>query len=122
LSPYRWGVGGPVAGGTAFWPWISLEDELSAICHLLDSQIEGPVNLVSPEPVRSRAFIEAVGRALQRPTVIPIPGFVLKAVLGRELADALVLQGQRAVPARLQADGFEFTDTDLDTAMKAALG
>lgn len=122
LSPYRWGLGGPVAAGSAFWPWISLDDEVSAIVHLLDSKIEGPVNLVSPDPVRSREFIKAVGRALHRPTVIPIPAFVLKVVLGGELAAALVLQGQRAVPARLQADGFEFEDADLDAAMREAIG
>ena len=122
LSPYRWGLGGPIAGGEMYWPWISLDDEISAIIHLLESPIEGPVNLVSPEPARNRDFIKAVGRALRRPTVIPIPAFVLKIVLGTELADALVLEGQRAVPARLEADGFEFADTDLDAAMREAIG
>jgi hypothetical protein len=123
LSPYRWGLGGPIAGGRMYWSWISLDDEISALVHLLTrSQIEGPVNLVSPNPVRNREFIKAVGRVLHRPTVIPIPGFVLAVVLGRELADALVIQGQRAVPARLEADGFEFADTDLDEAMREAIG
>ena len=122
LSPYRWGLGGPIAGGRMYWSWISLDDEISALVHLLTrSQIEGPVNLVSPNPVRNREFIKAVGRVLHRPTVIPIPGFVLEVVLGRELAEALVLQGQRVIPARLEADGFEFADTDLEESMEKAL-
>ncbi|MEX1207738.1 MAG: TIGR01777 family oxidoreductase [Acidimicrobiia bacterium] len=122
LSPYRWGLGGPVAGGKMYWSWISLRDEVAGIRHLLvDSQLAGPVNLVSPQPVTNRVFIKTLGRVIRRPTVMPIPGFVLKVVLGSELADALVLEGQRAVPARLQADGFVFTDTDLELAMREAL-
>lgn len=122
LSPYRWGLGGPVAGGRMYWSWISLRDEVAAIRHLLvDSQLAGPVNLVSPYPVTNREFIKTLGRVIRRPTVMPVPGFVLKIVLGSELADALVLEGQRAVPARLQADGFVFADTDLEQAMREAL-
>ncbi|MEX2418903.1 MAG: TIGR01777 family oxidoreductase, partial [Acidimicrobiia bacterium] len=122
LSPYRWGLAGPVAGGKMYWSWISLRDEVAGIRHLLvDSQLAGPVNLVSPQPVTNRVFIKTLGRVIRRPTVMPIPGFVLKVVLGSELADALVLEGQRAVPARLQADGFVFTDTDLELAMREAL-
>lgn len=122
LSPYRWGLGGPVGGGKMYWSWISLRDEVDAIRHLLiDSRLHGPVNLVSPRPVTNREFIKALGRVLRRPTVLPIPGFVVKIVLGRELADALVLEGQRAVPAHLEADGFVFTDTDLERAMREAL-
>jgi hypothetical protein len=122
LSPYRWGLGGPVAGGRMYWSWISLGDEVAAIRHLLiDSQLAGPVNLVSPHPVTNREFIKILGRVIRRPVVMPIPGFVLKIVLGSELAAALVLEGQRAVPARLQADGFEFADADLEQAMRDAL-
>jgi hypothetical protein len=122
LSPYRWGLGGPVAGGRMYWSWISFDDELAAMRHLLiESDLGGPVNLVAPNPVTNREFIKAVSRALRRPAVMPIPGFVLEIVLGGELADALVLQGQRAVPARLEGDGFEFADTDLDDAMAKAL-
>lgn len=123
LSPYRWGLGGPVAGGDTYWPWISFDDEIAAILHLLlRSEIEGPVNLTAPEPVTNRRFIRAVGRALGRPTVIPIPGFAVKIVIGGELAEAVVLQSQRAIPARLEADGFRFADTDIDEAMKDAIG
>ena len=123
LSPYRWGLGGPVAGGRQYWSWISRRDEVRAITHLLgSSELSGPVNLVSPNPVTHRRFVKAVGRALRRPTVIPIPPFVPALVLGSELVRALIVEGQRAVPERLLDDGFTFLDEDLDAAMKAALG
>jgi uncharacterized protein (TIGR01777 family) len=121
LSPYRWGIAGPVIG-RRWWSWISLRDEVRAITHLLTSGITGPVNLVSPAEATHRQFIKAVGRALRRPTAVPIPRWVIKLVLGRELAETLVLQGQRAAPTRLLADGFEFLDSDLERAMGDALG
>ncbi len=121
FSPYRWGLGGVVGSGEQFWSWISLRDQVRAIRHLLSSSLSGPVNLVAPEAVTHREFIKALGRALHRPTVIPIPRFILKAILGTELAEALVLDGQRAVPARLQADGFRWEDTNLVQSLAAAL-
>jgi len=121
LSPYRWGLGGPVAGGRQYWSWISLDDEVRAMRHLLGSRLSGPVNLTAPTPVTNREFIRALGRALHRPAVLPIPGFVVRIVLGSELAKALVLDGQRAVPTRLIADGFEFHDTDVTKALATAL-
>jgi len=122
ISPYRWGLGGPVAGGRQYWSWLSLADAIRAIDHLVASDLTGPVNMMTPNPVTNREFTKALGRALHRPTVLPIPGFVVKAVLGSELARATVLEGQRAVPARLSADGFEFRDVDLDEALRRALG
>jgi uncharacterized protein len=123
LSPYRWGLGGPVGGGRQYWSWISLGDHVRGLVHLLAaSALSGPVNLTSPWPVTNREFTKAMGRALRRPTVMPIPGFVVKAVLGSELARALVLEGQRVVPTRLSDDGFEFRDTDLEGALRDALG
>ncbi|OFW65618.1 MAG: TIGR01777 family protein [Actinobacteria bacterium RBG_16_68_21] len=121
LSPYRWGLGGPVGGGRQYWSWISLEDEVRAIAHVLGGDLSGPVNLTAPAPATNRQFVKALGRALHRPAVVPIPGFVVRLVLGSELARALVLDGQRALPERLTADGFEFRDTDLTTALQAAL-
>jgi NAD dependent epimerase/dehydratase family enzyme len=121
LSPYRWGLGGPVAGGRQWWSWISLRDEVRAIVHVLDHEIAGPVNLVGPAPVTNREFTKVLGRVLRRPAVIPIPGFVLSVLLGRQLADALVLQGQRVTPKALMASGFEFKDPDLEAALHSAL-
>jgi hypothetical protein len=121
LSPYRWGVGGVVGRGSQYWSWISLDDEVRAIRHLLHSSLSGAVNVVAPRAVTHREFIKALGRALHRPTVMPIPRFVVRLVLGGELAQALVLDGQRVVPSRLTSDGFVWSDTDLERAMVAAL-
>lgn len=121
LSPYRWGIGGPVGRGRQYWSWISLDDQVRAVVHLLDSSLEGPVHLTAPNPVTHRRFIKALGRALSRPTVMPIPPFVVKALLGRELARAIILEGQRVLPDKLIADGFEFEHTDVEDALWAVL-
>jgi hypothetical protein len=122
LSPYRWGLGGWLGNGRQWWSWISLEDQVRAIVHLLDSDLSGPVNLAAPDPIRNKEFMKAVGRALHRPVALPIPRFVLDVVLGRELASATLFETQRVVPARLLDDGFEFRRIDLDAALRDALG
>ena len=123
LSPYRWGIGGPIGRGKQYWSWVSLDDHVRATVHLLaNSALSGPVNVSSPEPVTNKEFIRALGKALGRPAVVPIPPFVVKAVLGSELAKALVVEGQRVMPDRLQHDGFVFEDTDLEQALREALG
>ncbi len=121
LSPFRWGLGGAVAGGKQWWSWISLEDEVRAILHVLDAELWGPVNLVSPNPVTNREFTKALGRVLRRPTFMPIPGFLIRLLLGSELADALVLEGQRAFPAALAESGFEFEHITIESGLRAAL-
>ena len=122
LSPFRWGLGGPVGDGGQWWSWISLHDEVQAILHALDTEIAGPVNLVAPNPVTNRDFTRALGRVLHRPTFIPIPGFALRLILGSELADALVLEGQRATPGVLLESGFEFEHPEIDDGLLAAFG
>jgi len=122
LSPYRWGLGGPVAGGRQWWSWIAMPDEVGAILHLIDSEVSGPVNLVAPNPVTNREFTKVLGKVLRRPAVIPIPGFVVKLLLGSDLAEALVLQGQRVVPDVLMRSGFVFEQPRLEPALRAALG
>lgn len=121
ISPFRWGLGGPVGGGRQWWSWISLDDEVRAIIHLLDGAISGPVNLVAPGPVTNRDFTRALSRVLGRPAFLPIPGFALRALLGSELAEALVLTGQRAAPSVLLESGFEFEHPDVETGLRAAL-
>lgn len=121
LSPYRWGLGGVVGRGNQWWSWISLQDQVRVIRHAMDSPLSGPINAVSPVPITHRQFIKALGRVLRRPTVMPIPRFVLDIVLGGELARALVLEGQRVLPTRLAAAGFRWGDTDLEAALRTAL-
>ena len=122
LSPFRWGLGGPVGGGRQWWSWISLGDEVRAILHVLDTEISGPVNLVAPNPVTNRDFTRALGRVLRRPAFLPIPGFALRLFLGSELADALVLGGQRVTPEVLLESGFEFEHPQIDDGLRAAFG
>ena len=120
LSPYRWGLGGWVGNGRQWWSWISIEDQVRAIIHLLESRLAGPVNLTAPQPATNKTFMKAVGRALRRPVLLPIPRFVLRLILGRELAEATLFDSQRVLPNRLRADGFD-GDADLDAALTAAL-
>jgi uncharacterized protein (TIGR01777 family) len=121
LSPYRWGLGGVVGRGDQYWSWISLGDHVRVVRHLLESRLGGPVNAVSPVPATHREFIAALAHALRRPAILPIPRFVIQAILGGELAQALVLDGQRVAPTRLQDDGFRWDDTELEAALRGAL-
>jgi hypothetical protein len=121
LSPYRWGLGGWLGDGAQVWSWIALEDEVRAILHLLDSGPTGPVNLTAPEPVDNKRFVGAVGKALGRPVWLPIPRFVPRLLLGRDLADTLLFDSQAVYPQRLEADGFRFTHPQVEGALAAAL-
>jgi len=122
LSPYRWGLGGWLGDGSQVWPWISLDDEVRAITHLLGSSLSGPVNLATPEPVDNKRFVKAVGRALRRPVWLPIPRLVPRALLGRELADFLLFDSQAVYPQRLEADGFRFNHPQVEEALAVTLG
>jgi hypothetical protein len=117
---FQTGLAGKLGSGSQFMPWISLTDELRAIEYLITAELSGPVNLTAPEPARNVDFTKALGRVLHRPTVLPAPGFALKVALGEFGGEALA--SQRVVPAALLADGFTFTHTNLDEALRDALG
>jgi uncharacterized protein (TIGR01777 family) len=120
LLPFRLGVGGPVAGGDQWMPWIHAEDLVGLYLAAIDGDgWSGPVNASAPEPARNRDFSKALGRALHRPAVLPIPGLALRALYG-DMA-AIVTEGQRVVPRRAQDLGFGFRHTDLDAALRDAL-
>ncbi|MGI9584804.1 MAG: TIGR01777 family oxidoreductase [Acidimicrobiia bacterium] len=116
---FKMGIGGPIAGGRQWWSWITLRDMVDALLFMIDSDIDGPVNCVSPNPVRQRAFAEALGAQLNRPAVVPAPRFAVQARLGKELANAVAFGSQRVVPAALTAAGFAFEDPDLPAALGA---
>ena len=122
LLPFRLGIGGRLGSGDQWWSWISIDDEVGAILHLLDSEVRGPVNLVAPNPVRNRHYTKALGRALHRPTVIPIPDFGPKLLLGAELADTLLNQSKRLVPEVLTASGYRFRHQTIEACFAAVLG
>jgi uncharacterized protein len=121
LPPFKLGVGGPVAGGAQYLPWIHADDVVALYLHALDdASWSGAYNGAAPEPVTNKEFSKALGRALHRPAVAPVPGFALKLLYG-DMGE-IVTQGQRAVPERALAGGFAFRFDDLDVALGDALG
>ncbi|UVO19869.1 TIGR01777 family oxidoreductase [Stutzerimonas stutzeri] len=116
LPPFRLGLGGRIGSGRQWMPWIHLDDEIGLIDFLLHQpQARGPYNACAPQPVRNADFARTLGRALHRPALLPVPAAVLKLSLG-ELS-GLLLGGQRALPARAQAEGFVFHFDSLDVAL-----
>jgi len=119
LPPFKLGIGGPVAGGKQYLPWIHVDDLVGIYVAALDQDWHGPFNATAPNPATNAEFSEAVGRALHRPAVLPVPGFALHALYG-EMA-VIVTTGQRAVPSKALAHGYEFAHPDLDEALNQAL-
>lgn len=120
LLPFRLGVGGPVAGGRQYVSWVHIDDVVGIYVRaLFDEAWSGPVNACAPEPATNRDFSKALGRALRRPAVLPIPGLALKLLYG-EMAQ-VVTTGQRAVPRRTLQLGYEFQHQELEAALRAAL-
>jgi len=120
LPFFRLGVGGPVAGGEQWMPWIHLDDLAGMYLQALDDPAwTGPFNGTAPEPVRNKEFSRALGRALRRPAIAPVPAFAVRVLYG-EMAD-IVVHGQRAVPERARALGFPFRHPRLDEALRDAL-
>ncbi len=119
----RIGVLGKLGSGKQWMSWITLADEVAAIRHLLDPdcRLTGPVNLTAPGPVTNEVFTKALGRVLRRPTFLPVPRVGPNLVLGAELAQTLLYDGQRVLPDALLDDGFEFEHSDLETALRDLL-
>jgi uncharacterized protein (TIGR01777 family) len=121
LPLFKFGLGGKMGSGHQWQSWIHIDDEVSAIVHLLTSDMDGAVNLTAPNPVTNAEFTKTLGDVLGRPTFLPIPKFGPKLVLGGELSDNLLFRGQKVVPTALQADGFEFAHPTLDGALRDLL-
>jgi uncharacterized protein (TIGR01777 family) len=117
--PVRFGVGGKLGSGAQWMSWITLADEVGAIVHLLDADVAGPVNLTAPNPVTNATLTKALGEVLHRPTVLAVPAFALRTLLGRELADELLLGGQRVLPTKLLASGYAFRDAEIVPALRS---
>jgi len=121
LLPFKLGVGGPVAGGRNYMPWISLDDEVGLLLWALDSEsASGVYNACAPNPVTNREFSKSLGRALGRPAIMPVPKLAVKLRLGSELGE-VATGGQRAIPRRALDEGYEFRYLEIDAAMKDAL-
>jgi uncharacterized protein (TIGR01777 family) len=122
LPLFKIGAGGRFGSGDQWMSWISIVDQVRAIEHLLTADVEGPVNLTAPNPVRNREFADTLGDVLGRPTFMPVPRFGPKLLLGSELADALLFDGQRVEPGVLSGDEeFSFAHPDLSSALRAVL-
>jgi uncharacterized protein (TIGR01777 family) len=121
LPLFKLGLGGRIGSGTQYWSWISLTDEIGAIRFLLDHEVAGPVNLTGPDPVTNAVFTKAVGRALHRPTFVPVPKFGPRLLLGREAAEEVVSFSQRAKPVVLAREGYRFQHETVDAAVRAEL-
>ena len=121
LPLFKLGLGGRFGTGRQWQRWISLDDEVAAVIHLLTADVSGPVNLTAPHPVRNAEFTRTLGAVLRRPTVLPVPAFGPRLLLGRELADVLLFEGQRVQPHALEASGFTFAHPELEGALRALL-
>lgn len=121
LLPFKLGVGGPIAGGEQFMSWINLDDEIGLILWVLENEdVSGVINATAPNPVTNREFSRALGRALNRPAVFPVPKFAVAALRGGELADT-VAGGARVLPRRATDLGYQFRYPELHGALEAAL-
>jgi uncharacterized protein len=122
LPLFRAGLGGVIGSGRQYVSWVALDDLPHILLHALQrGDLTGPVNAVAPHPVTNREFTEALGKALSRPTPLPVPAFALRLAVGREMADALLLASARVVPRRLEETGYPFRFPELGAALRHLL-
>jgi uncharacterized protein len=120
LPFFKLGIGGPVAGGGQYVPWVHLDDVVGAMAFLLDSGASGPVNLTAPEPVTNKELSKTLGRVLRRPAFAPVPALAVKVLYGE--MSTIVTTGQRVIPERLQELGYEPRRPELEDALRSAIG
>lgn len=118
LLPFQMGAGGNLGSGEQFMSWIAIDDVVKAIDFILDhSEVEGAVNLTAPQPVSNAEFTRTLGKVLGRPAIIPAPAFALKLILG-DMAQEMLLEGSKVLPAKLQAANYAFQFPNLEQALK----
>ncbi len=121
LPPFRLGVGGPLAGGDQYVSWVHIDDELGILRWAIDNdEVSGVVNSTAPNPVTNKVFSKALGRALKRPALVPIPGLAIDLMFGSEFG-VVLKGGQRVLPRRTQELGYEFEFSDVDAALSDLL-
>ncbi len=121
LLPFRLGFGAILGDGNQFWSWISIKDEVRAICHLIEKEdLSGPFNLVSPQPVTNRVFAHTLSKVLKRSCFLRIPKLVIEAALG-QFGREMFLNSTRVIPERLMSSGFEFSHIQLESTLKELL-
>ncbi|HJM38424.1 MAG TPA: TIGR01777 family oxidoreductase, partial [Acidimicrobiales bacterium] len=117
LPLFKLGIGGQIGSGKQMMSWISLRDEVSAISWMLEKEIEGAVNLVSPEPVSNLEFTKTLGTLLKRPTILKVPTAALNLLYGKQLVEELMLSSQSVFPKKLLDNNFSFSDASLKDAL-----
>lgn len=122
LPLFKLGLGGKLGKGDQWWSWISLADEVRLISHLLTADVSGAVNGTAPQPATNAELTKAAGKALGRPTFLPVPKFALGLVMGGELTEEVIMAGQRALPAVAEKSGFTFSHPDLASALRSIVG
>jgi uncharacterized protein (TIGR01777 family) len=122
LLPFKLGIGGRLGSGDQWWSWISIDDHVRAMLHLIDSDVEGPVNLTAPNPVTNQHYTKALGRELGRPTLLPLPKIGPRLLLGKDLSDALLYTSHRVLPTVLESSGFVFRHPTIEICLAAVLG
>jgi len=120
LLPFKLGGGGRIGSGRQWWSWVSLDDAVAAYLFALEQPLDGPVNVTAPGTVTNTEFVKALGRALHRPTILPLPGFAVRGAFG-QMGEEMLLEGQRVAPTKLEAAGFTFGQPDIDSGLAHAL-
>lgn len=121
LPLFKLGLGGKFGHGRQWWSWVSMTDQVGAIAHLLNAPVSGPVNITGPAPTTNSEFTKTLGKVMHRPTLVPVPSFGPKLLLGSELADSLLFTGQKVQPRALQASGYVFQHPTAEAALRAEL-
>lgn len=121
LLPFKLGFGGVIGNGKQYMPWITIHDAVAAIHHLSTmNNLQGPVNIVSPNAVTNYEFTKALGKVLSRPTFIPFPASLIKLILGK-MADELLLSSTRVLPEKLLTNGFKFSNPELEESLRIVI-
>lgn len=116
---WKLNIGGPVGGGNQYWPWVSIDDVLGGyLFSIKNDQIVGPVNIVSPAPIKQKDFSKLLAKEMNKIAILPIPAFAVKLIVGSDLAEALVLSSRRVLPSKLLRYGYEFKHEYLNNYMK----
>ena len=121
ISLTKLGIGGPLGSGTQAWPWISLEDEVRAIRHVIDKRLTGPVNLTGPTRAVMNDLGFALAKQMNRPYLVPAPAWALRLALGQDMADSVLLADAHVTPTALNTSGFQFTHPTVESAVAATI-
>ena len=116
LPAFKLGLGGPIASGKQWMPWIHIDDMVEIIAYAIQNDLSGPINCTAPNPVTNREFAKTLGKLLKRPAIAPMPETIVKLLFG-QMGDELMIQGQSVIPQKLQQQGFNFKYTSLHSAL-----